>query len=433
MKNIFFHRFALLAFFLGCFFNAVAQSYNASTTSITATGFNIGLSPASFSSQPYARFLLDGNLTNMYNSRLAGQALPSTMSYVDGLANKCLDMTAGSQFRTRVYADDLRATNYTLNFWVKLKNLPSASIYPPYIAGGYNIMSFFSNYSQYNYEGFDCLQQYLDFSVDKNGKQYYTIRVNYTKANTTAVFRETGDKYSMLTLVSTDDGKRLKLYRNGVFLVEAYDRGPKVNYGQESFPTIKFISSEKELDEVTIWDYAFNDSNISSLYNTYSNCGKLDVSLNSNFSSFVSGYNDFNITSPSIPLRGLTPNTTYYCRIKNSAGSVINTFSVKTLALSLKTLDSSFSLNPETTNLTIGKIFPNPSKGFFNLPIILEKTSSISIAIYDFSGKEVLKRNFNSIAPGSHDIALDAHLKSGIYIAKITLDGETTQQRLLID
>lgn len=53
---------------------------------------------------------------------------------------------------------------------------------------------------------------------------------------------------------------------------------------------------------------------------------RLDVSTSSSFSSYVSGYQDLNVTAISKTITGLTPNTTYYYRVraKNALATSVN-------------------------------------------------------------------------------------------------------------
>ncbi|MBI3221124.1 MAG: fibronectin type III domain-containing protein, partial [Bacteroidetes bacterium] len=51
---------------------------------------------------------------------------------------------------------------------------------------------------------------------------------------------------------------------------------------------------------------------------------QMDVSTNTSFSSFVSGYNNVSVSGVSVAVTGLSPSTTYYYRVRSVSGSAIS-------------------------------------------------------------------------------------------------------------
>jgi len=88
---------------------------------------------------------------------------------------------------------------------------------------------------------------------------------------------------------------------------------------------------------------------------------RLDVSTNSNFTSFVSGYNDRNVGSNTVfHVTGLNPDTTYYYRVRardgNNVSSNSNVRSVRTLAgpsLTVSPTNINVSASATTAQVTI--------------------------------------------------------------------------------
>ncbi len=67
-------------------------------------------------------------------------------------------------------------------------------------------------------------------------------------------------------------------------------------------------------------------------------------------------------------------------------------------------------------------IYPNPSAGIFN--ISYEGNGTLEIEVFDLNGKQIIKSNRNSI-----DLS---RYPSGIYIAKIQIDGQQVVKKLVL-
>jgi hypothetical protein len=128
---------------------------------------------------------------------------------------------------------------------------------------------------------------------------------------------------------------------------------------------------------------------------------RLDLSTASNFSSFISGYQDLTVNSTSHAVSGLTPNTLYYARIRavNASGTSANSSSGNSPTIS----------NPPTigsaTGITLSDLSGNwtapASQGSvtttysielsllsndFSSPVITAASISSSLSTYQFTG-----------------------------------------------
>lgn len=126
-------------------------------------------------------------------------------------------------------------------------------------------------------------------------------------------------------------------------------------------PLVKTETNQTTSTFTANWD-APEISNLQTINNYF-----LDISTNDNFSSFVSGYNALNVTGTSYNVTGLTPNTTYYYRVRANKTSINNqggnsaTISVIPLSnnadLSNLVLSNSGTLSPafasSTTSYTV--------------------------------------------------------------------------------
>ena len=70
--------------------------------------------------------------------------------------------------------------------------------------------------------------------------------------------------------------------------------------------------------------------------------------------------------------------------------------------------------NPIIDNLTLAQNYPNPFSGLTIIKFNLPKSIRISLAIYDITGKEVIKLINNQIySPGEHEIAWNGKNQNG--------------------
>lgn len=130
------------------------------------------------------------------------------------------------------------------------------------------------------------------------------------------------------------------------------------------------------------WDIPLM-ANLQNINNYY-----LDVSTSGDFSSFVSGYNGLNVNGTSHNLTGLSPNTTYYYRVRANKNSVAdqggfsatdtviplsNDADLISLSISSGSLSPTFATNTTAYSVTyannISSITVTPTKDFVNATI----------------------------------------------------------------
>ena len=78
--------------------------------------------------------------------------------------------------------------------------------------------------------------------------------------------------------------------------------------------------------------------------------------------------------------------------------------------------------------------YPNPFNSVVTVPFSLDRTGSVSLALYDLSGREAA-RLINGILPvGQHRIAFDAastELTTGVYLLRLTTGDRSLNGKLL--
>ncbi|MBM3329102.1 MAG: hypothetical protein FJY67_06470 [Calditrichaeota bacterium] len=77
--------------------------------------------------------------------------------------------------------------------------------------------------------------------------------------------------------------------------------------------------------------------------------------------------------------------------------------------------------------------FPNPFNNRTTLPVDLPVASPITIEFYDPAGREVFRRQFDSLPPGRHHLTLEPdRLDAGLFIVRITTRFGERRQRLVL-
>ena len=78
-------------------------------------------------------------------------------------------------------------------------------------------------------------------------------------------------------------------------------------------------------------------------------------------------------------------------------------------------------------------IYPSPASGLFTVDYTLPENGSITIALYDLSGRRVTTVLDGEMAAGRHDISYDTSaLPPGVYLARLATDSGTLTRRVVI-
>jgi hypothetical protein len=91
---------------------------------------------------------------------------------------------------------------------------------------------------------------------------------------------------------------------------------------------------------------------------------------------------------------------------------------------------SAVDFNPETTKLTT--VYPNPASVKTTLDFYLDKVSTVTIDIYNVTGKKVFSYNQADVNVGFNYAPIQVdNFANGIYIIKLVQDKKVVDQRML--
>jgi len=101
----------------------------------------------------------------------------------------------------------------------------------------------------------------------------------------------------------------------------------------------------------------------------------------------------------------------------------------------LITADADFTGIEATTNnsLTVEQNFPNPFNGSTTVEYSLEKSSNVSISVFNVTGAQVLTIEAGVKATGSHTINIDgSNLKAGVYYYTLTANNNSVTKKMIV-
>ena len=163
------------------------------------------------------------------------------------------------------------------------------------------------------------------------------------------------------------------------------------------------------------------DSNGNAIKQTYTNAS-------GNFGFNNVGYGKYKIwvdypkvdnsIAPQISISAAAPNRT-------------DNYSLYPTYLQIYTTTSILAANPETGGLNI---YPNPFTQSTNIEYILVANATITLKVYDITGREVANLADEMQTAGKYSYILDANkysLPAGMYMIKLTVNGETNNEEII--
>jgi hypothetical protein len=87
-----------------------------------------------------------------------------------------------------------------------------------------------------------------------------------------------------------------------------------------------------------------------------------------------------------------------------------------------------------SNSVTLESAYPNPAATICNIIYSIPNASSVSVALYDLSGRKVMDiLNNSNQTPGRYKLPVDVHtLANGVYAYTITVDGVPYTQKLAV-
>ena len=100
--------------------------------------------------------------------------------------------------------------------------------------------------------------------------------------------------------------------------------------------------------------------------------------------------------------------------------------------LSRLVFDQTLGLNENTSSISIGNIYPNPTSGVSTVSYSLQNSSEVSVNIVDITGKKVYVSTEGQKASGKHTLDIDAtEFNNGVYYITIATDEEIVTKKLI--
>mgnify|MGYP000253537894 FL=1 len=95
-------------------------------------------------------------------------------------------------------------------------------------------------------------------------------------------------------------------------------------------------------------------------------------------------------------------------------------------------IDMEVSTQPQKINAAIGRVFPNPTSDFINIPIFIEKPTDATIQLFDMSGR-LVQEVFSGLINYNQNQKIDiSHLANGIYFINFKTEQGIQSQQIII-
>ncbi|MDB0011387.1 T9SS type A sorting domain-containing protein [Crocinitomicaceae bacterium] len=100
--------------------------------------------------------------------------------------------------------------------------------------------------------------------------------------------------------------------------------------------------------------------------------------------------------------------------------------------LSRLVFDQTLGLEENTSSISIGNIYPNPTSGVSTVSYSLQNSSEVSVNIVDITGKKVYDSKEGQKVSGKHTLDIDAtEFNNGVYYVTISTDEEIVTKKLI--
>ncbi len=200
------------------------------------------------------------------------------------------------------------------------------------------------------------------------------------------------------------------------------------------------------------WSFPINFTTVNTIIKSKPDSAGMDVNVKPLFTwkalNVISGYqlqvdSMINFPSPILDIKPtasdvsyqltkkLNPMKTYYWRMR--AFSNFSEVADTTAWSPVWPFTTASSIGMDEPGLSSFSIFPNPAKDKITLRIDLNQNRTASLVLVDLLGKTLITSELNLInGSNTREISLD-NINKGIYILRLTLDGQTLNRKLIVD
>ncbi len=97
--------------------------------------------------------------------------------------------------------------------------------------------------------------------------------------------------------------------------------------------------------------------------------------------------------------------------------------------------NNSVGLNDALESTLSYNVFPNPSNGNMNVSFSLDSKRNVKLELVDLLGKTIETATSSNLQAGDYEFSFGKNnkLASGIYISKLTIDGKTYSQKVIVE
>ncbi|HQE35096.1 MAG TPA: T9SS type A sorting domain-containing protein, partial [Flavobacterium alvei] len=124
---------------------------------------------------------------------------------------------------------------------------------------------------------------------------------------------------------------------------------------------------------------------------------------------------------------GQNPSNTWTLRFRDASSGGSGTLNTASITICTKTY---VALGTNDLYLTNFEMYPNPSKGQFNIQFSSQSKNDIKVLVHDLLGRKVFENKYKNNSSFNEDIQLK-NVTSGIYLLTV-VDGDRKEERKII-